>query len=692
MENSLDNSNIFLNPQQPLKVDDKQNSLANILVISSVDSPIQGSGSGLSYSDRATVDKWMSQQSTNYLSPIEKYKNSQSLEQGSVVNVFKPEPTTPKLYFAPLAITVTRLPVVVKTPADIAPTGLVVNGVKSSYDMGSTLSIDPSFVVDGDGWKDVSKVDFWLTDAKGKRVELPDATSFVAKDLKDKNTAKFSYSTSLKGYTAGDYKLNAIAYDKFGAASNQFTQSIAIKALNVAPTSPVITGIKSSYASNSILSIDSGYVTDPNGWQDVSKVDFYLTNAQGKRVELVDASSFTIRDTNSAKFSYTTSLSGIAPGEYKLNAVSIDKAGLVSNPFTQSLTIKPVNIAPTAPVITGIKSSYDANSTLSIDSGLASDSNGWQDISKVDFYLTNAQGIRTELADATTFTAQDAKTAKFSYSASLNGIAAGDYKLNAVAYDKAGVAGNPFAQSIAIKAVYQTGFDNGTNKIDASILDVFTKLNGVQILGKAIENVRVVSGGKVQSFEKGSIFQSTAGTFALQGTLNNSYNALSAADKLRLGMPTANETNVGGYWHQSFQNGELQLGQGMPVKWSDLTLITDRFNLLGGANILGKAVGSIRDLNGGKVQDYEKGSIFAYGNKTVAVTGSIAAYYQANSATLGLPTGEESTTSYGKRQDFQGAAVMSSVQFGVHTLQGSLVGYYTGLTAAQKDQLGAATT
>ena len=150
---------------------------------------------------------------------------------------------------------------------------------------------------------------------------------------------------------------------------------------------PVITGIKSSYAANSTLSIDSGSISDANGWQDVSKVDFYLTNAQNQRVELADVTTFSTQDGNAAKFNYATSLNGIAAGDYKLSAVAYDKAGLASNPFTQSFVIKPVNIAPQAPVITGVKSSYEGNGTLSIDTSIW-DSNGWQDVSKVDFWLT----------------------------------------------------------------------------------------------------------------------------------------------------------------------------------------------------------------------------------------------------------------------------------------------------------------
>jgi Bacterial pre-peptidase C-terminal domain/FG-GAP-like repeat len=337
----------------------------------------------------------------------------------------------------------------IKPPANIAPQAPLIYGVKASYDANSTLTLGTSYAWDSNGWQDVSKVDFWLTNAQGGRVELADANSFISYS---QNYAKFGYSTSLNGIAAGDYKLNAVAYDKAGAASNTFTQALAIKALNIAPNTPVITGIQSSYDANSTLTIDSGSIADSNGWQDVSKVQFWLTDAQGNKINTSDVTSFTANDVNSAKFSYSTSLNGLAAGDYKLNAVAYDKAGLASNQFSQALAIKAANIAPNTPVITGIKSSYDANSTLTIDSGSIADSNGWQDVSKVDFWLTNAQGQRIELADVSDFATKDANSARFSYTVSLSGIAIGNYKLNAVAYDKAGLASNPFTQDISIKA------------------------------------------------------------------------------------------------------------------------------------------------------------------------------------------------------------------------------------------------
>lgn len=105
------------------------------------------------------------------------------------------------------------------------------------------------------------------------------------------------------------------------------------------------------------------------------------------------------------------------------------------------------------------------------------------------------------------------------------------------------------------------------------------------------------------------------------------------------------------------------------------TAYISTFNQVNGGVILGKAIDNVHSITGGTVQDFERGSIFAYGNKTVAVTGSIATYYRANSASLGLPVSEESTTSYGKFQDFSnGKTLINSAQFGTQVLQRQRLG------------------
>jgi hypothetical protein len=350
-------------------------------------------------------------------------------------------------------------------PLFVAPTStpqsLIVNGVKTSYAANSNLTLSTSYVSDGDGWQDVSKVDFWLTDSQKNRIELDDATNFTANNAA---SAKFNYTTSLSqlGLVVGSYQLNSVAYDKAGAASNQFTSS-AFNITNSAAQNLGISGIKSNYDPTSVLTIDPSFVSDSNGWQDVAKVDFWLTNSLNQRVELADVTSFTSNGLTSAKFDYSTSLLGLAPGDYKLNAVAIDKANAKSSTFTSSI----FNIANSKPQdlqINGVLASYNASSKLTLGTSYVSDNNGWQDAGKVDFWLTDSSNKRIELADVTSFSANNLTSAKFGYSTALTGLTFGKYSLNAVAYDKAGVAGNQFTQSFSLtNAAPQTLTLNGIN-------------------------------------------------------------------------------------------------------------------------------------------------------------------------------------------------------------------------------------
>jgi Calpain family cysteine protease len=330
-----------------------------------------------------------------------------------------------------------------------APQTLTLNGINTSYDANSTITLAPSFVSDNNGWQDIKTVDFWLNDSKGKRIELADVTSFTSNSL---TTAKFDYATDLSqvGLAAGNYSLNAIAYDKSGTVSNRVVKSFAVN--NNAPQTLTVNGIKSSYDLNSTLTIDPSFVTDNNGWQDVSKVDFWLLDSLDNRIELADVTSFTSDTAIAAKFGYSTSLAGLAVGNYSLNAVAYDKAGVASNTVAKSLSL--VNSAPQTVILNGLQSIYSKTSIVELKSSYVSDLNGWQDVTKVDFWLTDSTNNRIELADVTSFTANSANLAKFDYSTSLSalGLGAGDYNLNAIAYDKTGAASTKVSQLFNISA------------------------------------------------------------------------------------------------------------------------------------------------------------------------------------------------------------------------------------------------
>jgi hypothetical protein len=338
---------------------------------------------------------------------------------------------------------------------------LTINGVKNSYAANSNLTLSNSYVSDGDGWQDVNKVDFWLTDSSNKRIELADVNTFTSNNA---TSAKFGYETNLSqlGLAVGAYQLNAVAYDKAGAASNKFTSS-DINITNSAAQNLSISGIKSSYDPTATLKIDPSFVSDSNGWQDVGKVDFWLTDSLNKRIELADVTSFTGNSLTTAKFDYSTSLLGLASGEYKLNAVAIDKANTKSSPFTSS-TFKIANSKPLDLQINGVLDSYNVNSKINLDNSYVSDNNGWQDVNKVDFWLTDSSNKRIELADVSSFSANNLTSAKFGGSTALTGLAVGNYKLNAVAYDKAGTASNQFTKSFSLtNTAPQTLTLNGIN-------------------------------------------------------------------------------------------------------------------------------------------------------------------------------------------------------------------------------------
>jgi Calpain family cysteine protease len=344
-----------------------------------------------------------------------------------------------------------------------APQTLTLNGVNTSYDANSTITLASSFVSDNNGWQDVNNVDFWLTDSKGKRIELADVSSFTSNSL---TTAKFDYAADLSklGLVAGNYNLNAIAYDKSGTVSNRVTKSFAV---NNTASQITVNGVKSSYDLNSTLTIDPSFVADNNGWQDVGKVDFWLTDSLNKRIELADVTSFTSDTAIAAKFGYSTSLAGLAAGNYSLNAVAYDKAGVASNTFAKSLSL--VNSAPQTVNLNGLKSVYSKTSILELATSSVADINGWQDVNKVDFWLTDSTNKRIELADVTSFTADGTNSAKFDYSTSLSalGLAAGNYNLNAVAYDKTGAASTKVSQLFNISAT-QDWFD--LNLKDAGVV------------------------------------------------------------------------------------------------------------------------------------------------------------------------------------------------------------------------------
>jgi hypothetical protein len=125
--------------------------------------------------------------------------------------------------------------------------------------------------------------------------------------------------------------------------------------------------------------------------------------------------------------------------------------GAVNHVIAQRFPMVMPNVAPQSLQVFDLKTSYQSNETLKINTGYVIDTNGWSDVRSVDFWLTNAKNQRIELADVTSFRSDDGKCAKFSYSTNLGNLSAGNYTLRAVAYDKAGaMSHNSISHSFSI--------------------------------------------------------------------------------------------------------------------------------------------------------------------------------------------------------------------------------------------------
>lgn len=164
--------------------------------------------------------------------------------------------------------------------------------------------------------------------------------------------------------------------------------------------------------------------------------------------------------------------------------------------------------------------------------------------------------------------------------------------------------------------------------------------------------------GSGQAFTAGSIYSSSAGTFAVYGGLRDAYFAQSGAVGA-LGFPTAPpQTFVGGIG-QSFQTGSIFLKTGAAARTVP-TLILTGYVANGGPNgALGwpvsDAIGFAAN-GGGSGQVFENGSVYGSPAGTFAVTGALRdAYFARGGSTgsLGWPTSVASCTGTQCVQSFQ---------------------------------------
>ena len=222
-----------------------------------------------------------------------------------------------------------------------APTSLQFNLNKTSFSNTETLTISSGQVWDNNGTTDLTRIDFRLLRPDNTWVDVNDALNFTPSGT-DTRSAGFNYSLNLSGYGSGNYILQAIAYDKAGAASNVVSKNFIVQAPNQAPNSLQFGLNKTTFLNTETLSINNGWVFDGNGASTLSRVDFRLMQPNGTWIDISDANSFTpwTGNQNWGAFNYSLNLGSYAAGNYALSAIAYDKSGAISNRVSQSFVVQ----------------------------------------------------------------------------------------------------------------------------------------------------------------------------------------------------------------------------------------------------------------------------------------------------------------------------------------------------------------
>jgi len=390
--------------------------------------------------------------------------------------------------------------------------------VLTAYKVGEQISFTGGKVYDADGVDNLIKVEFSQKKEGGEWVKVSNADTFTADS---QGWANFSYS--LSELSPGNYEVKAIAYDAAGATSNTVLKSFTVKEATVTPTptppppptpTPVNTAPKNlqfdvltAYKVGEQISFTGGKVYDTDGVNDLTKVEFSQRKEGGEWVKVSNADTFTADSQGWANFSY--SLSDLSAAKYEVKAIAYDAAGATSNTVLKSFTVKEATVTPTptptptpppTPTPTPINQSpenlrfslrttYKPNEAIQLTNTKIFDSNGADNLAKVDFWLQEEGGEWTDISDATTFTPDsfDNRWATFNYT--VNGLAAGKYKLKAIAYDKLGAASNEVMSNFSI--------NTAPNDLQFRILPLYT--TGEEI---SFSSAKVVDAEGVSDIEK----------------------------------------------------------------------------------------------------------------------------------------------------------------------------------------------
>ncbi|MBP0016634.1 MAG: hypothetical protein J7647_03650 [Cyanobacteria bacterium SBLK] len=325
---------------------------------------------------------------------------------------------------------------------------------------GDTLTLKNTRVEDPNGIADIDRVDFGIVVNGNKVFDLPDATQFFSLDP---NTPQGTFNYQLDLKTLGldvnrnyDLYLEGIIFDKAGNTSvhkQQFRVSNHLPFVDVSLD-------RNQYGFNDTLNLQ-GWVEDPDGIAEMDRIDLRLfVGNESRYIDLADITDIGIDSGNPQRgaIDYDLDLSslGLGFGHYDLflDMTAYDKAGNGTQGMTQSFILANHNQIPQLNFNLS-QGEYLPEETLVVTDGWVEDLDGFTNIDRIEFSLRNLISNEIiDLADIGTLIADPMNFHRgtFDYSLKLEtlNLAAGNYALEGIIYDKQGNRGSLFERQFAI--------------------------------------------------------------------------------------------------------------------------------------------------------------------------------------------------------------------------------------------------
>jgi subtilisin family serine protease len=155
------------------------------------------------------------------------------------------------------------------------------------------------------------------------------------------------------------------------------------------------------------------------------------------------------------------------------------------NKLIDFITLNPQKNTPPSELKFDLKSIYTTGETIDFRSGKVADTNGANNLDKIDFWWQKDGGKSTEISDATTFTSDSLDNPWVTFDYTLNGLTAGKDQLKASAYDRAGAASNEGLRNLSI--------NSAPGDLQFKILPLYTKGEKISFSGAKVFDTEGVS-------------------------------------------------------------------------------------------------------------------------------------------------------------------------------------------------------